>query len=168
MFPPRNPFSQQFRDYISSLRVDLDAVLATVSAATRGKANAYGRIPFKITAVGTTSSSYPIWTYSGTQQTAKSSTGTDDDWQNMTSAITASDTMVNDLEYGNTSTSAYGYAVTYTGGQWKLSTAPFTASVFKPVPTGRIVWCKPVVRPDGTLRYHFSAPNPIEPGCEEA
>ena len=163
---PRNVFSQEYRDFIARLRSDVDAMAAALAGDSMHTGSTYGRIPFRLTAVSATTSSYPIWTYSGTQQTPTAATGTDADWENMTNGITATDTMVNDLEAGNSPTSAYGYAVTYSGGVWKFSTAPFTETEFRPVTLNIVVWAKPVVRSDNVLRWHFSAPNYIGPGCE--
>ena len=163
-----NPFSQGFRNDLMRMRRDIDLALGALGdIQQRVPTTNYGRTPFVITGHGSTSSSYPIWTYSGTEKKPASATGTDADWATLTGAETSTNTLVNDLEQGNTSSLAYGYAVGYSGGVWKFTTAPFTSCQFLPVPTGVIVWALPVVRPDGTLRWHFSAPNLITPACEE-
>lgn len=164
---PFNPFSQAFRDDLTRLRRDMDGVVEALARIQQVvPVNNYGRTPFVLTGHGSTSSSYPIWTYSGTEKKPASATGTDADWATLTGAESSTNTLVNDLEAGNTSTSAYGYPVAYSGGIWSFSTAPFTSCQFLPVPTGIIVWALPVIRPDGTLRWHFSAPNLITPACE--
>lgn len=160
-----NPFSLAHAEDLRALRDDVDRLLAAAQAAVLNHREGYARIPFRVSS-STISTSYPIWKYTLIQVKPKSSTGTDDDWEDVSGGINTGDIGLNDLEAGNTSTTAYGYAVTYTGGAWKFSTAPFTACVFKPVPNDTVVWATTVHRPDGTMRWSFSAPNPVEPGCE--
>lgn len=161
-----NPFSTAFFGKLRDLNAEVDALRDIVMAF--GSSDMGGlRLPFLITG-STINASRAVWTYSLAQAKPKSSTGATDDWETLSGGITATDTAVNDLEVGNTNTTAYGYPVTYDSPSWKLSTAPFLECVFEPVPTGKLVWAKAVIRPDGTLRWSFSAPNPITPGCEEA
>lgn len=160
-----NPFSQAHADDLAALQAEVDRLAQMVSLQVLASNNGYGRIPFRVSS-STISTSYPIWKYTLIQVKPKSSTGTDDDWEDVSGGINTGDIGLNDLEAGNTSTSAYGYAVTYTSSAWHLSTAPFTECIFKPVPNDTIVWAIPVHRPDGTMRWSFSAPNPITPGCE--
>lgn len=161
----RNPFSQEFHDDLRALQDAVDEIRSGggTDAHIIGR---FRRLPFRIDS-STISSSYPIWKYTLVQVKPKSSTGTDDDWEDVSGGINTGAVALNDLEAGNSPTTAYGYAVTYTGGAWKLSTAPFTECVFGPAPDDAVVWPTVVIRPDGTIRYSFSAPNTITPGCEE-
>jgi hypothetical protein len=69
----------------------------------------------------------------------------------------------NTLEAANTSSSAYGIAVT--GGINLVSTAGFTV---RAVPTGALVEMMAVRDKDGKFVYQFSAPNPIDGTCSAA
>lgn len=162
-----NPFSSTFFGKLRDLSSAVDALTMRLAKMAIGADDGGKRRPFLITG-STINASRAVWTYSLAQAKPKSSTGATDDWETLSGGITATDTAVNDLEVGNTNTTAYGYPVTYDSPSWKLSTAPFLECVFEPVPTGKLVWAKAVIRPDGTLRWSFSAPNPITPGCEEA
>lgn len=164
-----NPFSSTFFGKLRDLSSAVDALTMRLAKMAIGADDGGKRRPFLITG-STINASRAVWTYSLAQAKPKSSTGATDDWETLSGGITATDTAVNDLEVGNTSTVAYGYPVAWNAGasEWRLSTTPFTQNVFESVPTGKLVWAKAVIRPDGTLRWSFSAPNPITPGCEEA
>jgi len=162
-----NPFSSTFFGKLRDLSSAVDALTLRLAKMAIGSDDGGKRRPFLITG-STINASRAVWTYSLAQAKPKSYTGASDDWETLSGGIVVTDTAVNDLEVGNDGSTAYGYPVTYTGGAWHLSTAPFTESIFLPVPTGKLVWAKSVIRPDGTLRWSFSAPNPIAPGCEEA
>ena len=161
---PRNPFAQAFKDDLRDLQDAVDEIRSG-GGGDSAILSRFRRLPFRVSA-STISASYPIWKYTLIQVKPKSFTGTDDDWEDVSGGINTGAIALNDLEAGNTATVAYGYAVTYTGGAWHLSTAPFTECIFKPVPNDTVVWPSVVIRPDNTIRYSFSAPNPITPGCE--
>lgn len=67
------------------------------------------------------------------------------------------------LEWNNSSSSAYGYAIA-TGSGNRLSTTPASNFYLSPVPVGTMVRLEntSAVSPGG---YWFSAPNPITGGC---
>jgi hypothetical protein len=78
---------------------------------------------------------------------------------NYKSGTTSTDFAVNLLEIGNTTTSAFGYAVT------SLELDDADGYSFAPVPNGAIVEMIMRRAADGSLAYEFIAPNPITGAC---
>ena len=166
-----NPFSQQYRNAFK----DMARLVCEVHSLTSVVAEMQGRVnqtpdevffPARITG-STISATVAIWKYSWVELQPANSIGTSTDYATRTGWRSGTDTAINLYEQGNTGALAYGLAVAYSGGAWKLTTTPFTEMQFKAVPNNTVVWMKAVVRPtSGTLRYEFSAPNPIDGTCE--
>ena len=169
-----NPFSQQYRNALKDMARMVCEVgsMASVVAELQARANRTPDevfFPARITG-STISTSLPIWKYSWSELEPANSVATNTDYAiraGWRSGNATTDPAINLLEQGNTASLAYGLAVAYSGGAWKLTTTPFTEMQFKAVPNNTVVWMKAVVRPtSGTLRYEFSAPNPIDGTCE--
>jgi len=161
-----NPFSQEFKTRL----VELANVVATLQAQQTDMARMMRTrdapdFAAKITGA-TISSSVPIWTYNWVEVEPANSIGTNTDYATKTGGRTGTGNAVNLLELGNTSGSAYGFSVAFSGGQWKLTAAGFTNFIFYPVTTNAIVRMRTVYRAtSGTQRYEFSAPNRIDGTC---
>jgi hypothetical protein len=78
---------------------------------------------------------------------------------NAKTGTTSTDFAINILEIGNTSSSAFGYAVT------SLELDDADGYSFAPVPNGAIVEIIMRRASDGSLAYEFIAPNPITGVC---
>lgn len=166
-----NPFSSQYKSAMKDMAKLVCEInsMAAVVAELQARSNATpDEVFFRAKITGSTiNTSYAIWKYSWSEVEPLNATGTMADFQVMANFRTGSQNAINLYEQGNTSVLAYGIAVNYTGGAWKLTTTPFTSMQFKPVPTGTIVWMRVQPRPtSGTLRYEFQAPNPIDGTCE--
>jgi hypothetical protein len=165
-----NPFSQQYR---SALK-DMAKLVCEVNSMVSIVADLQSRVnqapdevffPAKITA-STISASLPIWKYSWVELEPSNSIGTNTDFATRTGWRSGTDTAINLLEQGNTSSLGYGFAVSYSGGAWKLTASGFTNISFLPVPVNTVVLMSVRSRPtSGTLRYEFSAPNPLDGTC---
>jgi hypothetical protein len=165
-----NPFSQQYRNALKDMARMVCEVgsMASVVAELQARAKQTPDevfFPARITG-STISATVAIWKYSWQELQPADSIGTNTDYTNRTDWRNGSSDASNLLEQGNTGSSAYGFAVGFSAGAWRLTTSPFTGMQFKPVPTGTVVWMKAVGRPtSGTLRYEFQAPNPINGVC---
>ena len=165
-----NPFSQQYRNALK----DMARLVCEVHSLTSVVADMQAKInqtpdevffPARITGA-TISTTVAIWKYSWQELQPANSIGTNTDYTNRTGWRSGSQTAINLLEQGNTGALGYGINIGYTAPFWKLTAAGFTNMKFLPVPTNTVVWMKAVVRPtSGTLRYEFSAPNPIDGTC---
>ena len=167
-----NPFGQPFRDALAEMSTKVEQLIQAWQALTTGAlrmpgpSGGTGGFWAKITG-GSFSASYPIGTYSWVEMEPLNATGTTADFGVLSGGQSGSSNAINTLEHGNTSTTGYGFAVSYSAPDWYLSTSPFTNMKFKPVPTGAIVWMQPLTRPtSGTIRFQFTAPNPIDGACE--
>ena len=166
-----NPFSQQYKNALKDMARLVCEVhsLTSIVAELQARANRTPDevfFPARITGA-TISATVAIWKYNFQELQPANSIGTNTDYTNRTGWRSGSETAINLLEQGNTGALAYGLAVAYSGGAWKLTTTPFTEMQFKPVPNNTVVLMKVVARPtSGTLRYEFSAPNPIDGTCE--
>jgi hypothetical protein len=121
-----------------------NAVVTFDASGSVGSTLKYGRI----TSVSQPSASFAIWEYSITEYAAGSPTATTYTARNL-------------LEWNNSTTFAYGYAIT--AGN-RLTTVPASSFYISPVPVGTMVQLEntSAVSPGG---YWFSAPNPITGGC---
>lgn len=164
-----NPFSQQYKNALK----DMARLVCEVHSLTSVVAEMQARVnqtpdevffPARITGA-TINASVAIWIYSWQELQPSNSIGTNSDYADRSGWRSGSDA-INLYEQGNTGASAYGFAVGFSAGAWRLTTSPFTGMQFKAVPTGTVVWMKAVARPtSGTLRYEFQAPNPINGVC---
>lgn len=104
----------------------------------------------KITSTSQPSATVAIWEYNITEYAAGVPTATTYTARNL-------------LEWNNSSTFAYGYAIVSGSGN-RLSTVPASSFYLSPVPVGTMVQLEntSAVSPGG---YWFSAPNPITGGC---
>ncbi len=102
----------------------------------------YGKI------TGAVKQTYAQWLYTVTIYTAGAAGSSVSAW--------------NLLELDNNITSAYGYAVTATGGYTLISGTNYYVKL---VPVGTWVRMEYVNHVDGTNAYYFSAPNMIDGGC---
>ena len=122
--------------------------------------------PARITG-STISATVAIWKYSWSELEPANSIGTSTDYATRAGWRSGSSDAINLLEQGNTASLAYGFGVGYSAGAWRLLAAGFTNVLFLPVPNNTVVWMKAVARPtSGTLRFEFSAPNPLNGTCE--
>lgn len=103
-----------------------------------------------ITGVSQPSATVAYWNYTIDEYSAGSPNGT---------TYTAN----NLLEWGNTSSFAYGYAIASGSGN-RLSTVPASSFYISPVPVGTMVRLENTSAVSGG-GYWFSAPNPITGGC---
>lgn len=165
-----NPFGTDFWRGLSEMAkivAELDALLPSIAAAVR-RIHRVPDEPFfwaKITG-NSLPGSDAIWNYSFSEVETLDSGAGSGAWGVLSGGRSGSSAL-NSLEGGNTGLLAYGVPVALSAGEFYLSTAPFTASIFKPVPTGAIVRMSTVTRPtSGTIRYQFEAPNWISPECE--
>jgi len=166
-----NPFSTDFWRGLSEMAkvvAEIDALLPAIAAAI-SRLHRTPDEPFfwaKITG-NSLPGSDAIWNYSFSEVETLDSGAGSGAWGVLSGGRSGSSAL-NSLEAGNTDLLAYGIPVDeVTPGEFNLTTAPFTASIFKPVPTGAIVRMSTVTRPtSGTIRYQFEAPNWISPECE--
>jgi hypothetical protein len=118
------------------------------------------RFPARITGNTIATAGRARWKYSWEEVRRSSNSsyavGTPDNYK---SGTTSTDFAVNILEIGNTSSSAFGYAVT------SLELDDADGYSFAPVPTGAIVEMIMRRASDGSLAYEFIAPNPITGAC---
>lgn len=166
-----NPFSQQYKNALK----DMARMVCEVHSLTSVVAEMQGRVnqtpdevffPAKITG-STVNVSLPIWKYSWSELEPANSIGTSTDYAIRAGWRSGSSDAINLLEQGNTASLAYGFGVGYSAGAWRLLAAGFTNVLFLPVPNNTVVWMKAVARPtSGTLRFEFSAPNPLNGTCE--
>ncbi len=168
-----NPFSQRFREQLHDMWLKVEFLWrhaqAVASASVRapqdggaGNAEFDARI---------TSSTLPgtdaVWKYSWKEVTAADSVGTNTDFVDLSGGRTGSSNAINLLEQCNTGLLGYGNAIALSGGDFYLTTSPFTGSKFKPVTDNTVVRMRLKYRPTcGSARYEFSAPYWIEPGCD--
>ena len=168
-----NPFGSEFWYRLAEMAkivAELDAHLPEMMAAVRrihrspsGSNNGFWA---KITGNSLADTSKPIWKYSWSEMEVLNAVGTDADFGVKSGGQTGSNNAINTLEHGNTTSLAYGTPAAGTS-TFYLTTAPFTASDFRAVPTGAVVWMTQVTRPtSGTARFQFTAPNIIAPECE--
>ena len=169
-----NPFSQQYRNALKDMARMVCEVgsMASVVAELQARANRTPDevfFPARITG-STISTSLPIWKYSWSELEPANSVATNTDYAiraGWRSGNATTDPAINLLEQGNTASLAYGFGVGYSAGAWRLLAAGFTNVLFLPVPNNTVVWMKAVARPtSGTLRFEFSAPNPLNGTCE--
>lgn len=166
-----NPFSQQYRNALKDMARLVCEVssMASVVGDLQARANRTPDevfFPARITG-STISTSLPIWTYSWSELEPANSIGTSTDYATRAGWRSGSSDAINLLEQGNTASLAYGFGVGYSAGAWRLLAAGFTNVLFLPVPNNTVVWMKAVARPtSGTLRFEFSAPNPLNGTCE--
>jgi len=159
-----NPFSAEFHRKLRDLNEMSESALRMIRSVQPPPEPAV-LTPVKITGSSANSATAAIWKYSGTQQRPRSFTGTTTDWENDDPATAFTDTLINDYEYGNTAILGYGMAIVWSATKYVVNVAGMNANTFAPAPSGLIVWVRPVARPDGTLRWHFSAPPTIIPAC---
>jgi hypothetical protein len=142
-----------------------DQTIATVASRQAQKIDE-GWFHAKITGSSTTSAA-AIWKYSWVEVVPGNLPFLASNFTVLTGGRSGSSTGVNCLESGNTSGIAYGIAVGFTGGAWKLTTFPFTQMQFKPVPNDTVVQMYTVkIASTNTVRFQFWAPNPIDGTCE--
>ena len=165
-----NPFSQEFRDALAGMANVVgqlqawDQTIATV-ASRQAQKHDEGWFHARITASSTTSSA-AIWKYTWTEVIPGTTTGATTDFTVLSGGRTGTLNAINCLESGNTSSTAYGFAVGFTSSQWKLTTSPFTNMVFKPVPNNAVVQMHTVkIATTNAVRFEFWAPNPIDGTC---
>jgi hypothetical protein len=166
-----NPFSQEFRDALAGMANVVgqlqawDQIISTIAARQAQKIDE-GWFHAKITGSSTTSAA-ARWRYSWTEVVPGTLPFSAADFTVLTGGRSGSSTAVNCLESGNTSGIAYGIAVGFTGGAWKLTTVPFTQMQFKPVPNDTVVQMYTVkIATTNVVRFQFWAPNPIDGTCE--
>ena len=165
-----NPFSQQYR----SAMKDMAKLVCEVSSLTSLVAELQARgnatsdevfFPARITA-STISAALPIWKYSWVELQPSNSIATNTDFATRANYRSGTDTAINLLEQCNTASLGYGFGVSYSAGAWKLTASGFTNISFLPVPVNTVVLMSVRPRPtSGTLRYEFSAPNPLDGTC---
>lgn len=165
-----NPFSQQYKNALRDMAAMVCEVssIASIVGEIQTRANKNPDevfFPAKITG-STTSASLPIWTYSWVELQPSNSIGTNTDYATRAGWRSGTNNAINLLEQGNTASAAYGIPVGYTAPFWKLTATGFTNMKFLPVPVNTVVMMRVVARPtSGTLRFEFSAPNPIDGTC---
>lgn len=164
-----NPFSQEFWNRMG----ELASVVAMMQAEQSNVSQSIGRImrtqdtmdfPAKITGAQPVDG-LPMWLYSWEEVEPANSIGTNTDYQTKSGGRTGSQNAINLLELGNTSSLAYGYAVSFNSG-WKLTADGFTNFQFDKVPNNVVVRMRVAYRAvSSTQRYEFSAPNRIDGTC---
>lgn len=166
-----NPFSQEFRDALAGMANVVgqlqawDQTISTIASRQAQKIDE-GWFHAKITG-STTTSSAAMWKYSWSEVIPGSSLSVASDFTVLSGGRSGSSNAINCLESGNTASLAYGIAVGYTSGSWKLTATPFTEMVFKPVPNNTVVQMHTVkIALTNSVRFEFWAPNPIDGTCE--